>query len=194
MRWKGRQRPPRKYLACTQQRVLGVRVRWAFRLKDVLFTGSLKEYCPQRIRQLISVGYANIPMSADWGINQRLFHLVVPASPTLLGAGFFLCVFFSFFCCCYYSGFHDHKSPCVSEHVCSWQNAVLWVNPLAWCAPRHNDYIFCFYSTRRISVCFPSVVFFFLCRCEEQKLKEGGPLIHLKHPPTHTYISTYQQQ
>lgn len=97
MRWKGRQRPPRKYLACTQQRVLGVRVRWAFRLKDVLFTGSLKEYCPQRIRQLISVGYANIPMSADWGINQRLFHLVVPASPTLLGAGFFCVFFFPFF-------------------------------------------------------------------------------------------------
>lgn len=80
-------------------------------LHNIIYTSAcsdLKKSCllachPQRACQLISVGYANIPMRADWRVNQCPFHHVAFASVTLLGAAF----------CHYYSGFYDYKSPWV---------------------------------------------------------------------------------
>lgn len=140
-----------------------------------MFTGFHKEYCPQRACQLFSVGYTNIPMRADWRINQCLFHHVTFVSVTLLGAAF----------CHYYSGFYDYKSPWVLIMFASGK-CCLWANPLDWCASRNHDYISSFSSIHRIFVCYPSVVFLCVWK-EEMVLKEGRLLIHLKHPPTHTH-------
>lgn len=131
------------------------------RFKDVVFTCSHKEYCPQRACQLISVGYANIPMSADWRINQCLFHHVAFASVTLLGAVFF---FFAI----------NILAFMITSHLEFWTcllvaNAVLWVNLLDWCTSRHHDYIFSFSLIHRIFICYPSVVF--SCCWKEEILK-----------------------